>query len=256
MNNWAITSGKNLSYAESAFKLSETYHLRYIPRTGGIDTMLEKYALDHIFVLNNEGLSLLGKNGQPPLSFHPGMAVQKQRQHKAGQEDYLIKALEPKENMRILDCTLGLASDSINIAAQIPNCTIDGLESSFGIYVITHYGISNYQSKYNGINNALKRIQVYHDNYSNYLNKTTKYYDVVYFDPMFEHTSQHSENINQLRPFANHQKLQQKDIDAALQIAPKVIIKHRKNSLDFQFDKIYQGKYSPIAFGVIERGAL
>ena len=67
MNNWAITSGKNLSSAESAFKLSKTYHLRYIPRTGGIDTMLEKYALE------KENIAAIGVGIEDPMFEQPAI---------------------------------------------------------------------------------------------------------------------------------------------------------------------------------------
>ena len=157
--------------------------------------------------------------------------------------------------MRILDCTLGLASDAVSLAVHIgEEGHITGLEAAQTLYIVTDYGLKNCRINNKKIDQALERISVQNVRYEDFLARTEENFDAVYFDPMFDHGLYKSSGINALRPFADYTRLSQQYLEQALSVAPKVVVKYRQNDeLDLIFDEVIKGKYSPIAFGVCYR---
>ena len=252
----AITTGKYGHFAKEAQILAEYYNLPFIERNNkGIDKLLNFYNLKSLLVLTEDGLAAYSLGQKEKLRFHPGMSVPRMRLARAGQQEPLLMAIEPKAGMRVLDCTLGLASDAISIALAIgDNGRVDGLEASRAIYIITDYGLRHYKSTYKPIAQAIERISVRNQNYQQFLERCEENFDVVYFDPMFDHGLYKSQSINALRAFADYTPLSQDMIAKALKIAPKVVVKYRRDSkIDLRFDEIIKGNYSPIAFGVCQR---
>ena len=252
----AITTGKYGHFSAEARDLAEYYNLPFIERNNkGIDKLIKLYNLKSLLVLTEDGLAAYSLGQKEKLRFHPGMSVPRMRLAKTGQQEPLLMAIEPKTGMRVLDCTLGLASDAITIALAIgAEGRVEGLEASRAIYIITDYGLRHYQSAYKPIAEALEHISVRNQSYQHFLEKCEEKFDVVYFDPMFDHGLYKSQSINALRAFADYSPLTQDIIAKALLTAPKVVVKHRLGAeLSLKFDEIIKDNYSPIAFGVCYR---
>lgn len=252
----AITTGKNGYLAKEAHLLAEYYQLDFVERQNkGLNKLMQMYDLSNIFVLSNDGLLAYALNNPEKLTFHPGMAVARLRLAKDGHEEPLYKAIAPFNGMRILDCTLGLASDAISMALYIGDeGQIYGLEASKALYIVTDYGLKNYVADNKKIAQAINKISVRNERYEDFFTQTNECFDVAYFDPMFDHGLYKSSGINALRPFADYTQLSQEILEQALHVAPKAVVKFRQNAcLDLTFDEIIKGKYSPIAFGICYR---
>lgn len=249
----AITTGKYGHFAQEAQDLGRHYGLPYIERQNkGIEKLMRLYDLTAILVLTEEGLAAYSLTQKEKLKFHPGMAVPRMRLAKTGQEEPLLKAVAPQSGMKILDCTLGLASDAITIALALgEEGRVYGLEAATVIYIITDYGLKNCTVANKEIQAALKRISVQNIDYRRFLAASDERFDVVYFDPMFDHGLYKSQSINALRPFADYSSLSEDVLQIALEHAPKVVVKFRQGAeMTLKFDEIVKGNYSPIAFGV------
>ena len=252
----AVTTGKYGHFAEETQAVADYYDLPFIERNNkGIDKLIRLHELKTLLVLTEDGLAAYSLGQKEKLRFHPGMAVPRMRLAKGGQQEPLLKAVEPKAGMQILDCTLGLASDALSIAMAIgDNGRVYGLEASRAIYIITDYGLKHYAAANKEIGQALKRITVQNQNYYQFLAQCREEFDVVYFDPMFDHGLYKSQSINALRPFADYSPLTQEMLEKALAIAPKAVVKYRREAkTNLEFDEIIKGNYSPIAFGVCHR---
>lgn len=254
--NIAITTGKYGHLADIAQELGQYYGLPYIERQNkGIAKLMRLHDLTALLVLTEDGLAAHCLEQEERLKFHPGMAVPRLRLSKTGQEEPLLKALAPQKGMKILDCTLGLASDAITVALALgEQGRVFGLEASRVIYIVTDHGLKNCTIANKEIQAALKRISVVNQDYRQFLAQCTESFDAVYFDPMFDHGLYRSQSINALRPFADHSPLSKDCLQAALKIAPKAVVKFRQGAeTGLEFDEIIKGNYSPIAFGVCLR---
>ena len=132
----AITTAKFDHLAEEAQKLGAYYGINYIARGNkGINKLMNMHDLDNMLVLSAEGLTAYAINQEEKLRFHPGMAVARLRLANDELKEPLLRAVEPFGGMRILDCTLGLASDAVSLAVHIgEEGRIMGLEETKTLY--------------------------------------------------------------------------------------------------------------------------
>ena len=120
---FAVTYARNAKAGdvciEQAIAWAEELKVPFIERTHkeNLDEMLEKHQLDVIIVAKNNGPSVYSPQGE--FSFHQSMAYLRLLNIEAGKGDHLVAALELQEGMRVLDGTLGLASD-----AAIASCMV------------------------------------------------------------------------------------------------------------------------------------
>ena len=163
--------------------------------------------------------------------------------------------MEPRENDIILDCTFGLGSEAILISHFLKNGKVIGLEASEHVYNVVKWGLGTYKAKQKWIDEAMKRIELIHDDYKKFIRSTQDMYDCVYCDPMFENPNFKSDSLNPLRPFAIYDSLNQDDIDVMCRIARrKVVIKARdSDSLlrRIKVDKICGSRRSGVLYGII-----
>lgn len=260
MDNWAITTSKTrgkhgLGITESACALRDELHISEIARNNrGIPWLMEQHHLECLLVEEENELVAHWKDGGH-LAFHPGMAVPRIKQMKDTGTEMLthIMQLEPDET--VLDCTMGMANDSIVMAFAAAEGHITSLESSPVIYAVVRYGLQHWDGGWR-MNEAMKRITPVNRNYEEYLIELAEdSYDHLYFDPMFERPILQSSGINPLRRAANYAPLTQEMLERARYIAKKnVIVKHRAGTLQsLQFDRIEGGRYSAIAYGILEK---
>lgn len=160
----------------------------------------------------------------------------------------------------VLDCTLGLATDSIVFASIAGESgRVVGTEVNKYIACITKNGLKDYEEVDEQTKIFMSRIEVINSSYEEYISRQQdNSFDVVYFDPMFKTPNKKSVAINSLRPFAEQEGLKKEIIIEALRVCKKrVVIKERVGSGEFErlgIKKCYgSSKFGSIAYGVIEK---
>lgn len=132
------------------------------------------------------------------------------------------------------------------------------MEKSTALYEIGRAGIESYQDKDPALTDAVRRIYLIHADFKEYLkNIPEKSFDVVYFDPMFQHPVQAKVNdMTGFREAAAYDKLDDETILLAMRAArARVIVKERPFSLLFKkdfFTRIEAKKGQTTAYGVID----
>ena len=168
---------------------------------------------------------------------------------------------ESSNSISIVDCTLGLGSDSIIMSYAFPNAHIIGLEASYPIWLSTWFGLKHYTHNDVSVTNALRRIDARHDNFESFLQGLPNdSVDILYFDPMFEVPIEESPQFKPLRGHTSEGRI----TDSVIQEARRVcrlgfIIKERPFSSvfkDFPPSKWVGGKYSRIGYGVYSNKGL
>lgn len=258
---FAVTYARNAKAGdvciEQAIAWAEELKVPFIERTHkeNLDEMLEKHQLDVIIVAKNNGPSVYSPQGE--FSFHQSMAYLRLLNIEAGKGDHLVAALELQEGMRVLDGTLGLASD-----AAIASCMVGesglvvGTEASKLLHFCVSFGLAHYEADSPRLTEAMRRIKTHNLTAHEYL-KTCKPgdFDVIYFDPMFQRPVKGSVAMDALRPLSYDRPLDEETIQLALKIAPKVVIKERAEYIlrELGCTEFVGGKYSRIKFGIRRR---
>ncbi|MBO1910757.1 class I SAM-dependent methyltransferase, partial [Microvirga sp. 3-52] len=136
-----------------------------------------------------------------PFFFHPDTAAFRLKRLMNGETDPFIEATQLQIGDSFLDCTLGLATDSI-IASYITKESgkVLGVEGDADIAFITSEGLRSYTSGSEQLTDAMKRIQVISQDAVTFLqSQPNESWDVVYIDPMFSLPIQESTNFTPLR---------------------------------------------------------
>lgn len=125
----------------------------------------------------------------------------------------------------ILDCTMGLASDSIILSYY--NHDVTALEKNKIIHLIVNDGLKNYQTNDEKINEAMQKIKTYNVNALEYLkNCEDNKFDIIYFDPMFSHNIKESTNLAGIEKLADYNFQVDKFLKEAHRVAKnKIIVK-------------------------------
>ncbi|NLT94686.1 MAG: class I SAM-dependent methyltransferase [Clostridia bacterium] len=252
----AVTTSRDREHQINTAKdISKEIGIQYIPREKmSLDSIKTKYNLSHLIIVREDKI-VVDEN----YFFHPGMAIPRIKMLKKGEPDPMVQAMDINEGDRILDCTLGMASDAIVAGFAAGSMgKVTGIESSPIIYVITKWGLAGYQEGSKDAQKVMRNIAVINAYYEEYLQKLPENsYDIVYFDPMFEKPLIRSNGIQGLRAFANYAQINKKIIELALKVAKKrVVIKDWKHGRLFDqlsVDNIIGGKYSSIKYGFIKK---
>ena len=205
-------------------------------------------------------------NEEQEHRFHLSMAQLRILRLQRGDDDHLVNAIElltteSSNSISIVDCTLGLGSDSIIMSYAFPNAHIIGLEASYPIWLSTWFGLKHYTHEDMTVTNALRRIDARHDNFESFLQGLPNdSVDILYFDPMFEVPIEESPQFKPLRGHTSEGRI----TDSVIQDARRVcrlgfIIKERPFSSvfkDFPPSKWVGGKYSRIGYGVYSNKGL
>lgn len=211
------------------------------------------------FVLEQESLVLYSEGRKEKLFFHPSLAKPRIKQYELTGNDSFLKTMMLRPGDRILDCTLGLATDAL-LASHVvgESGKITGLESEKGIVEILRLGMMNYpEDRLIDWKCLFTRIEIVNANYKDYLPSCAdNRFDVIYLDPMFQHQIDESLPLSPLRQWANHQAPNRNDITEAIRVARRrVVMKaHKEDSIlqELGFARIASNK--AITFGVIEVG--
>jgi tRNA1(Val) A37 N6-methylase TrmN6 len=160
------------------------------------------------------------------------------------------------EGDTVLDCTAGLASDSIVFAYAVGSTgQVIALESEATLVLLLREGLSRYESPVSALNEAMRRVQIEHADHLEYLQQMeAQSVDYIYLDPMFRNPVVESSAMSPLREIANKQAIRPETIAEAKRVArKKIIMKELKESTEFArlgFTTTYRSQTN-IAYGVI-----
>ena len=249
----------NTDLIYQAQALAQKLNKKFVTRNNlSLERLKQDNNVDNILIFTKDGLK--AHTSQGDLFFHLNMAQLRILNLNRNQKDHMVEAMDLKPKMSVLDCTLGLGTDA-TVASYIvgENGKVVGLESATLIYLITKYGLANFNHDNIAINHSLRRIESFNLHYLDYLKaQGDNSFDIVYFDPMFRKPIQDSANFKPMRAIANMEQLPSEALVEALRVAKKrVVIKETKDSMEFKrlnISQIYGGKYSSVSYGVIDKG--
>ena len=242
---------------ETAKAMAAQLGVAYVerPHNQVLEAFMAAQGLAAVIVLEKDGPRIHSEHGT--FAYHPGMAEIRVQQLLRGAPDHLVRALDLHSGSRVLDCTLGLASDAA-VAACVagPTGRVVGLEASLLLHFAVQHGLAHYECKTPLLTAALRRVEAVHAVAAEYLATCAhNSFDVVYFDPMFRHPVQGSKAMEALRPLSLEEPLARSTVELALKVAPRVVIKERSEYLlaEYGCQEYVGGKYSRIKFGIIRR---
>ena len=242
---------------ETAKAMAAQLGVAYVerPHNQVLEAFMAAQGLAAVIVLEKDGTRIHSEHGT--FAYHPGMAEIRVQQLLRGAPDHLVRALDLHSGSRVLDCTLGLASDAA-VAACVagPTGRVVGLEASLLLHFAVQHGLAHYECKTPLLTAALRRVEAVHAVAAEYLATCApNSFDVVYFDPMFRHPVQGSKAMEALRPLSLEEPLARSTVELALKVAPRVVIKERSEYLlaEYGCQEYVGGKYSRIKFGIIRR---
>lgn len=243
--------------------LSDSLQIPYVVRNKKTVKYLLEHVDAHIFVVNNQrGLSYY-EQGHEEIFFHPNMAMHRIKQIKSGQSDSLMTACHLQEGMTFLDCTLGLASDTL-VANYIVGSTgkVTSLEKSFPLSVLVKEGLRYYATHEKPEwKSLIEQIKIVNADNLEYLKKCSdESVDVVYFDFMFNQSVASSHGIKIIKPVVSYDIMTKEHVEEALRVAKeRVVIKssygnHQIKEFGFKIERQNQKRH--FFYGVIEKSEL
>lgn len=253
------TAGRtNEEMIERAIKISEELSIEYIDRKKRSVLAIQELKSDDCIVVGKERLELYPLGESEPFFFHPNSAMFRVKRLINGESDPFIDAANLSRGKTFLDCTLGLASDSI-VASFVSGAEghVTGIEGNRYLAYLVKNGLLSWDSAISEMNDAMRKIEVIGGRSLHFLETLPdNSYDIVYFDPMFEERILESDGIKALSRFAIYEDLTDKLIDEALRVAKeRVLLKdHFRSS---RFDKynfeVFIRKTSKFHFGVLKK---
>lgn len=230
----------------------------YLDRNKQSVKTLQLQAKDACIVVGKNRLELYPYGEKEPFFFHPNSAMFRLKRLLNGEHDPFLQATGLEEGMTMLDCTLGLAADSIVASFAVgENGQVIGVEADQFLAFIVSCGLQVWDSGIPQVNEAMKRIQLHFTHCAEFLKtQPDNNFDVVYFDPMFEEPVIESDGIKSLSQFALHEDLDDKIINEALRVTRKrVVLKDHFRSSRFErygFEVIRR-KSAKFHYGILEK---
>lgn len=200
---------------EMAHYLSNQWKIPFISRQKKtIQQLTAQYG--NVFVVYSDKLEYIHDDGTR-LFFHPNTAVIR---IKSGRDP--LATLVGSQKV-ILDCTMGLAGDSIVMAAQ--NNQVVAVEHDPIIYTIVQHGLTYFTEVSEAIKKAMHSITCVHDDFFNYLIQADdNSVDVVYFDPMFIEKIAESQNFSGVQIRQSFEPLSDLAIEHAKRVCRESVI--------------------------------
>ncbi|QGH34679.1 hypothetical protein GI584_11835 [Gracilibacillus salitolerans] len=252
------TAGRaTLQLIQYAQRLSTNYQIPYMERNGNSIQKLKDYHQEDVIVVGQDRLFISPLNEKTKLFFHPNLAMVRAKRLLCMEEDPFVTTAKLEEGMSVLDCTVGLASDSMIASLAVgSNGFVTGLEGSKAVYIIVKEGLKNFTSTNEILNAAMRRIKLKHIQHLEFLQQQqTNAYDVVYFDPMFHQAIDTSDGLNPIRAHSLEDTLTVDALVEAKRVARRrVVLKdHWKSERFSRFGFTqFKRKSSLFHYGVIE----
>ncbi|WP_039044238.1 class I SAM-dependent methyltransferase [Sporosarcina sp. ZBG7A] len=211
-----------------------------------------------LLVAGKERYELYRQTMSEPFFFHPDTAAFRLKRLLKGETDPLVEMCQLEPGNSFLDCTLGLATDSI-VASFAVGATgkVKGIEADPDVAFITATGLTQFQPKFQELKDAMQRISVVHESAPTFLTGLSDdTWDVVYLDPMFSQTISESSSFAPLRQVGVHGGLTEEWVSEARRVARKrVVVKAHFNDPVFEqfgFTQIIRPN-TKFHFGFIEK---
>ncbi|RCW50989.1 class I SAM-dependent methyltransferase [Paenibacillus prosopidis] len=212
---------------------------------------------ERLLVVTEQEVRYYDGQSEAPLYFHPSMAFVRVKRLRRGETDPLIQLSGCREGDSIIDCTAGLASDSLVFSyAAGASGSVIAIESEPVLCALVREGLAGYETGLDDVDAAMRRIVMRCVNHLDYLKALPdKSADIVYFDPMFRQPIKESSSMEPLRSIANMDALSSEVVGQAVRVARKsVILKEHQSSGEFArlgFERKHVNT-SKIAYGVIQ----
>lgn len=245
---------------EKAQKLSEKLKIPYYRRHKKTVKFLLEQVDSELFVVNNQrGLSYYQK-GQEEVFFHPNMSMHRIKQLESGQKDSLVTACQLQPGMSFLDCTLGLASDTLVATYCVgEQGRVTSIEKSFPLSILVHEGLRYYvQNEKPQWKPLVDRIEIINSDNLAYLKSCEDgAFDVVYFDFMFNQSVESSHGIKVIKSVVSYDMITEDHVKEALRVASqRVVVKSSYGNqlikeLGFEVERRNQKRH--FFYGVIEK---
>ncbi|MDA8096204.1 MAG: class I SAM-dependent methyltransferase [Clostridia bacterium] len=256
--SYVVTTAHSAGYTESekAHRLAGALRVPFVPRDDrSMAEITREHAVDGVLVVSRHRTSLFVSDQE--FFFHPGMAALRIKALLAGKTDQMVKAMDLQEGDRVLDCTLGLASDA-TVAAHVAGNrgAVIGLEVVPAIAALVRAGMAEARPKDALLAAAIRRVKVVEVDYRDYLcSLSAKSFDVVYFDPMFRSGVVRSSNMGPMRVLADPSPVSRETLAVAGRVAAKaVVVKERRGSPEFARLGLSEqggGRYASVAYGIL-----
>ncbi|MGD7051225.1 class I SAM-dependent methyltransferase [Sutcliffiella horikoshii] len=252
------TAGRtNEEMIQTAKHISQDLGCKYIQRNKkSVLTLFNEYNQD-VLVIGKNRYEWYPLNILVPIFFHPNTAGFRVKRWLQGEIEPFLEATELKEGMSFLDCTLGLASDSIMASlATGEQGKVWGIEGNEVLAYLVNKGLAAWESENSTVEEAMRRIKVLHGKHQDLLSTLQdNSFDVVYFDPMFNIEIEESNGIAPLRNIAVKETLNKQTLQEAIRVAKKrVVLKDHWQSEKFvQYGfTVLKRKTAKFHFGYLE----
>ncbi|WP_226681677.1 class I SAM-dependent methyltransferase [Sutcliffiella horikoshii] len=252
------TAGRtNEEMIQTAKQIAQDLGCMYIQRNKKSILSLSKEYNQDVLVIGKDRYEWYGENATEPVFFHPNTAGFRVKRWLQGETEPFLEATALVEGMSFLDCTLGLASDSIMASlATGEKGKVWGIEGNEVLAYLVKKGLSAWESENSMVNDAMRRIEVLQAMHQDFLSALQDdSFDVVYFDPMFDIEIQESNGIAPLRNIAVKEAFNKQTLVEAMRVAKKrVVLKDHWQSEKFaQYGfTVMKRKTAKFHFGYIE----
>ncbi|MBS4190934.1 class I SAM-dependent methyltransferase [Bacillus sp. FJAT-49705] len=253
------TAGRtNETMTAQAIKISKELNSRFIERRKRAIENIQELEEDDCIVVGKERLELYPYLEKNPFFFHPNSAMFRIKRISKDEHDPFIEASCLQSGKTLLDCTLGLASDSIVASFVVgKEGNVTGVEGNPFISYMVEKGLVSWDSGIPAMNEAMGRIRVINGLSLSYLKDLPdKCFDCVYFDPMFEEQILESDGIKALSRFAVYEDITHELIEEALRVAKeRVVLKdyYRSSRFGMYNFEVMIRKTAKFHFGVIKK---
>lgn len=243
---------------EQAKRLAAELSATYAPRRRASITKLLASSGDRRAIIVTDGeIRFYDGEETPPLYFHPSMAFVRVKRLRKGETDPMIEQSGCRPGDTVIDCTAGMAADSLVFSYAVgASGTVIALESEPILCAVVREGLAVYDSGLPDVDAAMRRIELKCGEHGRFLaEQPDNSADIVYFDPMFRQPILESSAIGAFRSLANMEALTLEVVEQAKRVARRtVMMKEHQGS--GEFGRLGFGKRhvntSKIAYGVIQ----
>ncbi|WP_066047777.1 class I SAM-dependent methyltransferase [Robertmurraya korlensis] len=244
---FVTTAGRtNPNMIEAAKQVASDLDCLYQERRKKSIQTLQSWLKDDCIVVGKERLELFLMESEEPFFFHPNSSMFRIKRLLKNEHDPFIDATGLGKGMSLLDCTLGLASDSIVASFVVgPTGKVVGTEENKYLAYLVSRGLKGWESGLAGMDDAMRAISVQHTTALTYLkNIPSNEFDCVYIDPMFEETILESDGIRALAELAVYKEVSEEFISEAKRVARKRLVLK---------DHFRSNRFEQFGFSVIKR---
>ncbi|WP_432355712.1 class I SAM-dependent methyltransferase [Sporosarcina sp. A2] len=241
MNKVIITTAGRPDCVTESLARSAQIALGYdwIPRKKrSVKQLMDSYACD-VLVAGKQRYELYRYGAVEPFFFHPDTSAFRLKRLMKGESDPLIEVCQLAQGDSFLDCTLGLATDSI-VASYAVGATghVQGVEVDRDVAFITAKGLQQFEPKFDELKESMRGISVVQNSAASFLSTLPdNSFDVVYVDPMFTQVIKESTSFAPLRTAGVSGGLTIEWVEEAKRVATnRVVVKaHFSDSVFEQF---------------------